>query len=296
MKPLSQADDQLHKPTAGRDWRESFYFNWVDLKGRVSGFSTIGILPNTPKREFVLALFVDDKPEFYFAEPRQPVPQRFEDALSDGMLSYQLVRPFSEWHIRFKGPRLAAHVRWHQRFPVYDFGHGSGTSWARHLEQSGQVTGRITFADRRVRTFRGLGQRDKSWGVRNWHIDEWFALHAQFDDFMIGLRHDVIKGKGHLSGCVSTAKGNITLTKISVETEFEEEPIRKPVRAITHLRDAKGDEYTLHSRLIAPLTFARYARQFETGETELFEEMVVHESEELGQTATGLAEWLFTHT
>jgi hypothetical protein len=296
LKTLADVDDYLHKPTSHRDWRESFYFNWVDLKSHVSGFSTIGVLPNTPKREFVLALFVDDSPEFYFAEPKDPVPEGFGDALSNGTLSYELVKPFTDWRIRFKNPRLAADIQWHQRFPVYDFGRGSGTSWARHLEQSGQVSGRLTFADGHTRAFRGFGQRDKSWGVRNWHIDEWFALHAQFDDFMIGLRHDVIEGKGHLSGCVSTAKENTPLVEIKVETEFEEGAIRKPVRALTHLRDAKGGEYTLRSRLIAPLTFARYARQFVAGETELFEEMVIHESEELGQTATGLAEWLFTHT
>jgi len=295
MKPLGDADDYLHKPTADRDWRESFYFNWVDAKSHISGFSTLGILPNTPKREFVLALFVGDTPEFYFAEPKDSVPRRFAEALSDGTLTYELVKPFTEWRIHFKNPRVAADIQWRRRFPAYDFGRGSGTSWARHLEQSGEVTGRLTFPDGRVRAFKGLGQRDKSWGVRNWHIDEWFALHAQFDDFMIGLRHDVIDGKGHLSGCVSTPGENIPLTEINVKTEFEEGAIRKPIRALTQLRDAKGGQYTLRSQLISPLSFARYARPFEGGETELFEEMVIHESKELGQTATGLAEWLFTH-
>jgi hypothetical protein len=296
MKPLSDADDYLHKPTADHDWRESFYFNWVDTKSRISGFSTLGVLSNVPKREFVLALFVDDTPEFYFAEPKELVSQQFADALSDGTLSYELVKPFTEWRLHFKSPRVAADLQWRQRFPAYDFGRGSGTSWARHLEQSGQVTGRVTFPDGRAWAFKGLGQRDKSWGVRNWHIDEWFALHAQFDDYMIGLRYDVIQGKGHLSGCVSTAKGNIPLADIKVETEFEEGTIRKPIRALTHLRDARGGQYTLRSRLISPLSFARYARPFQGGETELFEEMVIHESEQSGETATGLAEWLFTHT
>ena len=199
MKPLNDADDYLHKPTADRDWRESFYFNWVDTKSHVSGFSTLGVLPNAPKREFVLALFVDDTPEFYFAEPKDPVPQRFADALTDGTLSYELVKPFTEWRIHFKSLRVAADIQWRQRFAAYDFGRGSGTSWARHLEQSGQVTGRITFPDGRVRAFNGLGQRDKSWGTRYWHIESWYALHAQFNFFSIGLRRDMVNGIAHLA-------------------------------------------------------------------------------------------------
>ena len=66
---LSEADELLHKPTDEEKWRESYYFNWVDLENSMSGFSTIGILPNEKRREFVFLLFLKDQNEIYYKEP-----------------------------------------------------------------------------------------------------------------------------------------------------------------------------------------------------------------------------------
>jgi len=295
MSGYTDQDDYLHTPEDHSDWRESYYFNWVDLESEISGFSTIGVLPHQSKREFVFALFIQGNPEFYFAEPTDPIPKHFTSILNDGILSYELVKPFDHWRIDYSSSRLRAELRWQQRFPACDFGTGSGTSWGRHFEQSGYVTGYITYPNGHTYHLKGYGQRDKSWGVRNWHIDEWFALHAQFDELMIGLRYDTIRGKGHLSGCVSSKDENVPLTEIQVSTQFETDTIRKPVKATILLKDQTGRIFTLNSSLIHPLSFARYTRKFDGGETELFEEMVIHECKELSQTGTGLAEWLFTH-
>jgi hypothetical protein len=35
---------------------------------------------------------------------------------------------------------------------------------------------------------KGLGQRDKSWGHRDWHIESWHALHTQFDSLSIEVQ------------------------------------------------------------------------------------------------------------
>jgi hypothetical protein len=295
MKEFKDEDDYLHKPTKDADWRESFYFNWVDLKAQVSGFTTIGLVPNVPRREFVFALFVEGTPEFYFTETTDSIPNDFHSAMGDNTLVYELVKPHTDWRIHYTSSRLSVEIQWQARFPPGDFGEGSGTSWGRHLEQSGHVKGHVKYLDGRVHHFTGLGQRDKSWGVRDWHIDEWFALHAQFDELMIGLRYDTVKGKKHTAGIISSVKGNIPIVDISLETEFEEGTIRKPVKAITKITDAQNQTYTITSETIHPNAFARYARPYQDGETELFEILVTHECEELNQTGTGLAEWLFTH-
>ena len=112
---------------------------------------------------------------------------------------------------------------------------------------------------------------------------------------MIGLRYDTVKGKTHAAGIISNSEGNIPITDISVNTEFEEGTIRKPIRATTKVTDATGRTFTLHSECIHPNVFARYARQFKGGETELFEILVTHDCEEIQQRGTGLAEWLFTY-
>ncbi len=261
----------------------------------MSGFTTIGIVPNVPRREFIFALFIKGTPEFYFTEIKDPIPTEFHATMGDDTLIYELVKPHTDWRIHYTSSRLSAEIQWQSRFLPGDFGKGSGTSWGRHLEQSGHITGHVKYPNGHVHHFTGLGQRDKSWGVRNWHIDKWFALHAQFDELMIGLRYDTVKGKTHSAGIISSEKGNVPIVDVSLETEFEEGTIRKPVKAITQITDAQNRTYTITSEPIHPNAFARYARPYKGGETELFEMMVTHECKELNQTGTGLTEWLFTH-
>jgi hypothetical protein len=266
------------------------------MESNICGFSTIAILPNIPKREMVFVLFIDGNPELYLSEPPDPIPPRFEDSLSDSHLSYNLIQPFGDWEITFQNPRCKANLLWHPRFAPYDFGKGSGVTWERHFEQSGYMKGYAEFPDGQRYEFKAIGQRDKSWGVRNWHIDEWFHIMAQFDDLMIGVRRDVIRGEVWVSGCVITPTERRAVIDLEVETTFEEGAIRKPLSAEILVRDDQGNEFDLQTRLIAPMTFARYARQFPTGETELFEEMVIFESKDQKMKGVGLAEWVFTHS
>ena len=295
MVELVDSDEYAHVPNERPDWRESYYFNWVDLDSGISGFSTIGLLPNASKREFVFALFYNGEREAYFVEPDGSVPEDFHKSLSDGVLSYEVVTPFKEWRIRYKGKNLKADIHWISRFPAYDFGQGSGTSWTGHFEQSGAPRGTIKFPDGKVIEFNGLGERDKSWGARDWHIESWYALHAQFSEVSIGLRLDTVKGEFHPSGGISTADGHVSITRVDLDTVFHNEQPGLPIGALTKVYGEDGSCYTLKSSVISSTSFVRFEREFSAGSTELFEEMAVHECKELKAQGTGLIEWLFTH-
>ena len=39
---LAETDEYAHTANEESTWRESYYFNWVDLDTGISGFSTIG--------------------------------------------------------------------------------------------------------------------------------------------------------------------------------------------------------------------------------------------------------------
>lgn len=295
MSTPDVVDEFAHKPSEQPDWRESYYFNFVDPDRGISGFTTIGLLPNARKREFVFALFHHDKREAYFVEPEGPVPQSFAESLADSHLAYEVVKPLSEWKISFHGEKLTADLRWKGRFPAYDFGIGSGTSWSGHFEQSQHVTGTIDFAEGQRLKINGVGQRDKSWGARDWHIEGWYALHAQFDTFSVGLRRDIVGGQAHSSGCISSRRGNVPISNVDLETGFSGGKQQMPVRATTHVSGVDGSNYTLESALISPNAFVRFSRQFSGGSTELFENMAMHEYAKQNKTGSGLTEWLFTH-
>jgi len=287
-------DERPHVPSERQDWRESYYFNFVDLTSGISGFTTIGLLPNLRKREFVFALFHDDRRETYFIEPEGLVPQDMAKSLCDRHLSFELAEPLKEWRIRFVREDVAVDLRWIARFPAYHFGGGSGTSWSGHFEQSGHVKGAVKLPDG-DRVVEGLGQRDKSWGHRDWHIESWYALHAQFSSCSIGLRRDIVNGIAHVSGGITSADRHVAISKVDLETEYADAPARVPIRATTRVYGADGSHYTLHSSLISPSSFVRFSRPFPGGTTELYENMATHECEELRERGTGLIEWLFTH-
>lgn len=285
-------DEKNHAPSDRKDWRESYYFNFVDVENGMSGFTTIGLLPQASKREFVFALFHRDKRHFYYQEPTSQVRFDSMEALNDGHLSFELVEAMKEWRISLASGDLKADIRWKGRFPPYSFGECSGTSWEGHFEQSGAVTGTIQMGDMTL-SLNGFGQRDKSWGSRNWHIDQWYALHAQFREFSIGLRHDTVEGKAIVSGGVSSVSGNTPVNRVDVETEYGTDP-GMPLGATTRIGCSDGREYVLSSRFVSPLSFVKFTRHFPGGTTELLEAMAIHRLEETEEVGTGLLEWLFT--
>ena len=293
---LNDSDDSPHRPSDNPDWRESYYFNFVDPAKGISGFTTIGVLPKVNMREFVFVLFHGDKREVYYVESRKKFRPNSLKSLSDGHLSYELVEPLMEWRIRFASDKMGADINWKGRFPVYNFGGGSKTSWSDHFEQSGRISGFVSVPGGRMVKIEGMGQRDKSWGPRDWHIESWFALHAQFDSLSIALRRDMVDGVVHVSGAISNGEKHVAIAKVDLETEFAGGETKIPVRATTRIHGVDKSCYTLHSSLISPTSFVRFARPFPGGSTELFEDMAIHECEELGVKGTGLIEWLFTHT
>lgn len=288
----SPNDEANHKPSSRKDWRESYYFNFVDINNEISGFTTIGLLPNTPKREFVFALFHGDKRYLYYKEHESAFSLEAFESLDDGNLRFELVEALKSWRIVLSFGELGAEIFWTGRFPPFNFGEGSGTSWEGHFEQSGVVTGTIHIGDT-VIIFKGYGQRDKSWGPRDWHIDRWYALHAQYENFSIGLRCDTVEGKTVVSGGISSTLGSTRILNINTQTEYGGDP-SVPLGATTMILCKDGRNYRIRSRLISPSSFVRFTRSFPGGITELFEAMAIHQWEETGETGTGLIEWLST--
>lgn len=291
--PSPKVDDEYpHTPSKNPDWRESYYFNFVDSENCISSFSTIGLLPNLGRREFVFALFHPDGRKIYYKE----VSGQFNcdlTSLSNGCLSYELISPLDLWRISFSDQDLGVELIWKARFSAYSFGKGSGTSWAEHFEQSGIVSGVVRLPDGKKVIVNGFGQRDKSWGSRQWHIDNWFALHAQFEDMSIGLRRDIVGGKAYVSGAVLSEGPPDPISSVEVQVEKVDNQ-GAPISSRASITTLYGKCYTLLSNLISSSSYAKFSRKFPGGTTELFESMAFHHCEELSLKGTGLLEWLFT--
>ena len=292
----NEEDDLLHVPDNTLKWRESYYFNWIDLENHISGFSTIGLVPNEKKREFVFFLFTDDKRESYYREPPlKEYNNKVDLMLRDKKLSYNLVTPLKTWDIIFKSHKFEFNIRFEARFPIHNFGVGSSSSWHQHFEASGTVKGQIKYKDGKIIEIDGYGQRDKSWGYRDWHeFEKWYAGHFQFKEWTCGFRKDYIKDVVDLSGYIADSKGNYQLSQLDIDTVYDKDNYCSPLTTIYKIVDERGKEYNIQANLLQKHSYIRFTRDFPGGYTELFEQMVSMRDLKSDELGSGMAEQLRT--
>ncbi|MFX0059455.1 MAG: hypothetical protein ACFE85_12160 [Candidatus Hodarchaeota archaeon] len=289
-------DEYLHKPSRQLKWRESYYFNWVDIENQISGFSTIGIVPNEKRREFVFLLFLKDRNEVYYREPfLYKYENNIEIMLQDKKLVYRLIKPFESWQIEYKSHKLTFELSFQHRFPVYSFGLDSSKSWHQHFEASGIISGILKFRDGTMTNISGYGQRDKSWGYRDWHqFDKWFAGHFQFKDWSCTFRKDYSMSQIDLSGHISNKDENIPISQLEIITIKDNDQFNSPLISTYQIKDKKGRSYVIKAKRIKKNSFIRFAKPFTRGYTELFEQMVIIENLDSREIGSGMMEHLRT--
>lgn len=178
-----------HRPTENPFWQESWYFNFSDPASGVWGLTRIGYRPSRNTADGLLLAVVDGKPEVLYA----PVGRRLDSAgvtidsprlVKTNALTYRCEGALDRWRIQASTARLdfdvtfAAETPAHV-FPSMDARQASAAS--DHYEQSGRVAGRLRIGGIE-RSIDGRGQRDHSWGPRDWSgVGEWIWLSGQFE-------------------------------------------------------------------------------------------------------------------
>ena len=187
--------DTLHRPGTEREWNESFYFNFYDARSDICGFMRIGIKPNVDERSMFFFLMLPDGS----AVGTRGVEPVGDSSLSVKGLEFTMVEPESRWRLSYRGPMarmgavevsmVAMDLTFDCLIPTYDYRRSVGAEGERiarqvaseHLEQFGQVSGAIEIDGRRI-AVDGMGERDHSWGVRDWNAPRmWYWITAQFD-------------------------------------------------------------------------------------------------------------------
>ncbi len=293
---LKDDDELLHKPGEIQKWREAYYWNWIDLGNRITGCSTIGIIPNEQRRELFFSLFVDNKRIIYYREPiLHKYVEDIEIMLRDKRLAYNLITPFQNWEIIYNCTKFEFKINWDTRFNTHVFKNDFSVAWHTHFESSGIITGEFIYRDGKVRKIRGFGQRDKSWGIRDWHgVDHWIAGQFQFKDWNCGLRKDYYQNKIDVSRYIADNNGTIPIRDVEIDIIDDNDKLKTPLITTYHITDVHGKNYNIEAKLIDKNSIFRFARQFPDGFTELFEEMVVMKDLDNNEIGSGMSEHLRT--
>ena len=188
-------DEGRHEPGPEALWNESWYFDAVSDDGTLGVYVRLGRLPNQGVALYTACVCGPDRPSIMLVDAAAPLPdarddeQRIETATLTA--SQRCVEPLERFEVSARGTAQAhvdeaAPLRGEAGEPVsisleLSFAtDGIPYAWRQstRYEIPCRVTGTITIGEERI-DFAGPGQRDHSWGARDWWAVDWMwsALH-----------------------------------------------------------------------------------------------------------------------
>lgn len=193
---VDPSDEQRHPPGPEQLWNESYYLDFVADDGRIAGYARIGLYPNLGVTWWTTMLVGEGRPVVASVAYDLPVAGGTGLAIAaDGVAVRGVVdEPLAAMSLRGTAPgRVLARPE-----DVYRGAAGEPTtialdlSWATdgtpyHYDLTTRyevpclVTGEIAIGDERIR-IDGQGQRDHSWGERDWWAFGWCWAAARLDD------------------------------------------------------------------------------------------------------------------
>lgn len=196
---VAPGDEGRHEPAADRLWNESWYMDFVAEHGLVAGYVRLGLYPNMGVTWWTAMVVGLDRPTVASVVYDLPVAQgRGPDGVSvvggdlDASIGYD--DPLRTFWVRGRAP--AAYYVDPRAIYRGETGAASAIGWDLTWRTDGEpyhyvattryevpclVSGELTVGDERF-TLAGHGQRDHSWGVRDWWMFGWCWSAVRLDD------------------------------------------------------------------------------------------------------------------
>lgn len=195
-EPDTGAHERRHHPGAEQLWNESWYFDFAAPDGSIGGYVRLGLYPNLGVSWYWAYLVGTDRPlvavrHHEAALPVGDVLQVREDGLWSQL---HCETPDDHWTIGLEAfgvamddpsvaygdergdkTALGFDLEWEAVADRFDY------PGASRYEQSCKVTGEVLVGDERIE-LDGWGQRDHSWGVRDWWRFGWVWTSGRLDD------------------------------------------------------------------------------------------------------------------
>ncbi|PRC45837.1 phosphotransferase, partial [Mycobacterium sp. ITM-2017-0098] len=196
LQPRAQ-DEDPHDPGSEPFWNESWYFDATTRDGDKGVYVRLGSVPNEGHCFYSVAVVEAGRPVIMVTDYRGPLPGLGEHRQTMTTDTYsavhECVKPLQEYRIQFDGVaeqhddpadvlrarngtpvHLKLDLRWHTDDVPYAWRAGTRYEIPCHVE--GTVT-----VDGTESTLSGPGQRDHSWGSRDWWANDWMwtAFHLE---------------------------------------------------------------------------------------------------------------------
>ena len=271
------------------EWNESYYFVFFDKTNNIGGMSRIGFKPNKSEgMTFFFLFFSDGSAAGYHQEIKL---KDFSENLRVGGMSHNWQKD-ETWKYFFKGtmifvtdplnlprvredPKLilkSEKVLMNLTFKplndIYEYskymtpesleiGKKSGD---KHWEQIGRVEGKINIGQEEYIIKSVLGQRDHTYGVRDWTgVGDWLYYVVWFNENLTINPAAIVTDDGRVSigGFLFRDGKNIPLRSIHIiKQEFDEQGVY-PISSELQIIDNLGEEHNLKAHVgpIIPVPF-----------------------------------------
>jgi hypothetical protein len=156
-------------------WSDNFWLSICDREADVFGVNHVHASTNRGYARFGTMLVIDGVPQPW--ANKAPLAERGRFArLSEGHMTYTVVRPLEEIRVEFDGPKYGFDLRYTGRFPVFDYADSIGGNplsgamyYGGHYEQGLHCCGEFEVRGgprRGRRAIDSFAHRDHSWTFR----------------------------------------------------------------------------------------------------------------------------------
>lgn len=194
--PADPADEARHVPTDEPLWNESWYLDFVDPERGIGGYVRLGLYPNLGRAWYWACVVGPDRQLVTVIDHEVAVPPgRSHEIRTEGLWAdYTVETPLdhvtvgveafavgvddpAEVYGDLRGDRvpLGFDLEWETDGPTYAY---PGVT---RYEVPCRVHGEVLVGDERIE-LDGHGQRDHSWGVRDWWSYGWSWTAGRLDD------------------------------------------------------------------------------------------------------------------
>jgi hypothetical protein len=189
-------DERRHPPDGELLWNESYYLDFVADDGSVGGYARIGMYPNLGVTWWTTMVVGPDRPMVSSVAFDLPPPAGDRIAIESDhhLVTCQAELPLELMRLQATAPAVVNHD------PTSSYRGGSGTATTVSIDLAWRTDGRpyhygvttryeipclvegeVSVGDERI-GIRGQGQRDHSWGVRDWWAFGWCWAALRLDD------------------------------------------------------------------------------------------------------------------
>ena len=295
---LAAADEELHPPGPERLWNESYYFDFVAPDGSIGGYIRLGLYPNWNRAWYWACLVRPGRPAVLVADNAAPLPAQGSTTVRTSAIAaaQQITQPLRTAKVTLDATAVVLPE------PAAAYGDLAGTATVRlamdldwvtnggvypykdlpRYEIPCHVTGTIRVGETEV-ALSGWGERDHSWGERDWWQVSWLWSSGHLADGTAfhGMQANIGFAIGWPSFTVPPGGEVSHLTGFSAQTDFG------------------PDDFPRQSRLripgapmrAVPLAFAPVAMTSPDGRVSHFPRALCQFIADDGRSGYGWTEW-----